>query len=755
MPIRTLVAAVVFLAASEGRAYVEVPYTLGHTCGDSTNVVLLEVTRVNKDRNLILYKKVRDLKGTHPEDVVKHNIGQNGYHPREWQNIKAWAEPGKRAVFFHNGNASETCIGTYWYQCQHAGDWWNLTHAEPFLLRTSYGDVDRLAVAVTAVVAGKEVVISCLADGNKEDLHLRKGKVQRLKASLARQEYDARRDFVGWGFGDPPAVAVVKPAPPKPVTGPSATVPTDRSWRMPPGKGGPGPGLAVDRARRTVTLPCAIAPRKLAYLNAVYPIEVMATYPHPRGQKAHETVVVFENVRPSDVHKALEGLGLKPGQPARGEDGKGVGPELRLFLEFAGTNGQVQRLDLGKTLVNPATGQRLPPVTWHFTGSVLRRPDPEKDEQAYGADLTGTLIALFPVTNEVVIQSSLTMKDEPVLKLETDSTVLPREGTPVRLAIEAAPASVAGDSPDRLGGYRDIVWAVSVSPDGKQVLAAGGGNCVDGRWVAGSDYAVRLWDAGSGRELKRFEGHRGAVNSIAWSPDGRLAFWNSGDAVRVWDVVRGQEQQPFANAGPVVALSLSGDGRRLLTGGWDRTVRLWDVGSRKELRRFAGHTGRVWDVALSPDGRRAASCGDEVVVRVWDAATGKEERQLRGHDAPVVRVAFSPDGRCLLSGAWDNTARLWEAGTGRQIQVFAGHTGRVEGVAFSPDGGRVVTGSLDGTVRLWDAAGGKEVCCWKEHTAAVARVAFSPDGRIVVSGGWDKTARVWHLPGDAVGMRPR
>jgi hypothetical protein len=156
-------------------------------------------------------------------------------------------------------------------------------------------------------------------------------------------------------------------------------------------------------------------------LNAVYPIEVMATYPHPRRQKAHETVLTFENVRPSDVHKALEGLGLKPGWPARGEDGRAAGPELRLFLEFAGTDGGVRRHDLSNTLVNPATGWPLPPVTWHFTGSVLRRPDPEKDEQVYGADLTGTLIALFPVTDEVVIQSSLTLKDEPVLKLETIS----------------------------------------------------------------------------------------------------------------------------------------------------------------------------------------------------------------------------------------------------------------------------------------------------------------------------------------------
>ena len=47
-----------------------------------------------------------------------------------------WAEVGKTAIFFHNGGASETCIGSYWYQCYPNGEWWGLSHGEPFLLRS-------------------------------------------------------------------------------------------------------------------------------------------------------------------------------------------------------------------------------------------------------------------------------------------------------------------------------------------------------------------------------------------------------------------------------------------------------------------------------------------------------------------------------------------------------------------------------------------------------------------------------------------
>src|SRR5262245_61802807 len=41
-----------------------------------------------------------------------------------------------------------------------------------------------------------------MVDGNKDDLHLRKAKIQRLRCSLKLQDYNPKRDFVGWGDED-------------------------------------------------------------------------------------------------------------------------------------------------------------------------------------------------------------------------------------------------------------------------------------------------------------------------------------------------------------------------------------------------------------------------------------------------------------------------------------------------------------------------------------------------------------------------
>jgi len=197
-----LVAIAVLAIPSAGRAYVEAPLSLGAVIQQSTHIVLMTVTKVDKANNLIIYQKVADIKGKYPTDVIKHNIGRGGLRAGEWQEIMNWAEPGKTAVFCHNGSASETFIGVTWYQAYPGGEWWNMSHGEPFLLRSFAGKPDKLASVCREILDNKEVIASCMLDGDKEALHSKKAKIQRLKASLKIQDYNPKRDFVGWGAED-------------------------------------------------------------------------------------------------------------------------------------------------------------------------------------------------------------------------------------------------------------------------------------------------------------------------------------------------------------------------------------------------------------------------------------------------------------------------------------------------------------------------------------------------------------------------
>jgi hypothetical protein len=251
------------------------------------------------------------------------------------------------------------------------------------------------------------------------------------------------------------------------------------------------------------------------------------------------------------------------------------------------------------------------------------------------------------------------------------------------------------------GGW---LQSVAISPDGRRALSGG------------QDSVVRLWDLESGDVIREFRGHTEWVFSVAFSPDGRLAYSTSGgfypgdvwrdgadSAIRVWDVQNGRQVRRLeGHRGIVWSVAVSPDGRRILSGGHDGAPILWDAETGVEIRRFRGHTGRVTWVAFLPDGRRIVSCGQDSTVRLWDVETGQEIHCFRGHGTDIVCVSVSPDGRWLLSA--DHTGRelrLWDVEARKQVdQVSLGSDQPVLG-CFTPDGHHAVWGSTDGVVRMY------------------------------------------------------
>jgi WD40 repeat protein len=78
--------------------------------------------------------------------------------------------------------------------------------------------------------------------------------------------------------------------------------------------------------------------------------------------------------------------------------------------------------------------------------------------------------------------------------------------------------------------------------------------------------------------------------------------------------------QPLkGHTGWVQSVAFSPDGKILASGGKDGAVVLWDVAGRRMLGQpLKGHTGWVQSVAFSPDGKTLASAGFDDAVVLWD-----------------------------------------------------------------------------------------------------------------------------------------
>jgi HEAT repeat protein len=141
-------------------AYIDASPTLGRVVRESTNIVVLRVEKASKDKGVIIYSKVEDLKGKDAADQIKHRITE-GWHPGEAKLIFDWAEPGRIAICFYNGRSAVTCIGNYWYGASAAeSPWWTMTCGEARLGYAYFGSVQKLRGHLKAMLAGKEAVIT-------------------------------------------------------------------------------------------------------------------------------------------------------------------------------------------------------------------------------------------------------------------------------------------------------------------------------------------------------------------------------------------------------------------------------------------------------------------------------------------------------------------------------------------------------------------------------------------------------------------
>ncbi|BAY26639.1 WD-repeat protein [Calothrix sp. NIES-2100] len=292
---------------------------------------------------------------------------------------------------------------------------------------------------------------------------------------------------------------------------------------------------------------------------------------------------------------------------------------------------------------------------------------------------------------------------------------------------------------NRLEGHNSGVFSVTFSPDGR-MLASGS-----------RDSTIKLWETGTGKEIRTLTGHKDTVSVVSFSPDGQLlvSASNSDKTVKLWDVSTGKNIFTWngyqADGNGNKGVSFSPDGRSLAVASINNTIQLWDVATRQQIATFTGHSGTVNGVSFSPDGRLLASASFDRTVKLWDVATHKEISTLTGHNAWVFGVSFSPDGRILASGADGGGVKLWDIATRKEISHLSGFSGRVTNLSFSRDGQQLIASGFNNAIKIWNVATRQEISTLTGHRNNVNSVSYSPDGQWLASASSDYSIKLWYI----------
>jgi WD40 repeat protein len=268
-----------------------------------------------------------------------------------------------------------------------------------------------------------------------------------------------------------------------------------------------------------------------------------------------------------------------------------------------------------------------------------------------------------------------------------------------------------GDALHVLKGHANTVTAVAFSDDGCHLISAS------------ADATIRIWDKDSGQE-QRVLAHAAQVLSIAIHGDLLLAsdynFESASNHLILWNWRTGQEVRRFdGQRDAIYSVAISADGRHALSGSGpsgpfsassgDNDVAVWDLQTGAVLRRMQGHQDAVFHVAFRPDGRSAVSSSADATLILWNLDTGEIRSTLRGHATFAYSFSLGPRGDRAMSISFDQSIILWDLERAQEIRRFHGHAGLATAVQFLPDGRRVLTGAIDKTLRLWDIYSADEV----------------------------------------------
>lgn len=291
----------------------------------------------------------------------------------------------------------------------------------------------------------------------------------------------------------------------------------------------------------------------------------------------------------------------------------------------------------------------------------------------------------------------------------------------------------------RMRAHKDWVLGLAVNRDETRAASVG------------RDGQVIVWDLSSGGTVHTFAASEGNIfnfpMAVAFHPkEKRLAVGMRDGRVIEYDLDKGEQSLEFqANKALVWALEYLPDGQHIVTTGWEQ-AKIFRLDDRQCIATLGGHNNAdVTALALDPKGNFLATAGQDALIQVWSLRDARRPRiaALKGHQAGILAMAFDPTGQILASGGSDFVIHLWNVRGGTLEARLDGHKLSVHALAFNTDGSVLLSTSLDSTMRLWSVPKRAPLKTLQGHGGFMYHLAYTRDGGRLAAAGVEFHLKMW------------
>ncbi|XP_038584346.1 WD repeat-containing protein 25 [Micropterus salmoides] len=278
---------------------------------------------------------------------------------------------------------------------------------------------------------------------------------------------------------------------------------------------------------------------------------------------------------------------------------------------------------------------------------------------------------------------------------------------------------------------------------------------------ASMDKTFKVWDgAESGRCLRVYSCHSGAVRDACWTPCGRHLLTGSFDNTAVsTDVETGQQVVKLDNQFKVMCVVLHPSSPEVfLCGGYSSVVKAWDSRSCKVVKVYKAGVQQTLDILFLRDGVDFITSSDCVsrdsadrTLIAWDyQTTAKVSNQIYHERYTCPSLALHPLEESFVAQTNGNYMAVFSSQRPYRMnkrRQYGGH--KVEGYAvqceFSLDGSILASGSSTGSAHFYDYHNARTLHILPAHSQPCLCVSQHPVlPATAATCDWAGEIKVWH-----------